>query len=148
MGYCTDGRGRLVCDSCGNVGHVRKRKCIYKVLGDSLRSLQRIEMHYCYPPALCPGCYRSRGGARGVHGDQCRDGAARFQAEHDATQKRLDAGEWCVVSASGDWRKDVPAGMVEVTFWTAGGPASGERRICVPADDYDPRGKPWLSDYQ
>jgi hypothetical protein len=147
MGYGYDSRNRLCCDQCGNAGGVRKRRCPHKVLGDSLRSPSRFAMDYCSAPALCGPCFSAEGGTRGVH-ERCAAPAAASQAEYDATQARLDAGEWHVVSASGDWHPDVPAGQVQITFWTAGGPPSGQRTVLVPADVYDPAAKPWLSDYQ
>lgn len=147
MGVTLDARGRACCDGCGAVRGVRKRKCPYLVLGDSLRSPSRFKMHYCSPPRYCAMCYSAAGGLRGVHGEQCREGAALSQAEYDARQVRLDAGDWHVVSASGDWRPDVPAGQVRVTFWTAGGPARGERTLLVPESEYNPTRRPWLSDY-
>lgn len=60
-------------------------------------------------PRPCSGCYRADGGLRGIHGQVCADGAVRSQAEYDATQARLDAGEPMVLAARGDWSERTPA---------------------------------------
>lgn len=143
MGYSRDARtGRLCCDGCGTTGGVRKRTCPYKVTCDSLRG-QRSTVAYCPPPALCPACYEKEGGLRGVHPEGCKTGAAVMQAEADAVEAGLTAGESFVVSAFGDWHEDVPAGLVMVVFRGR----SGESRVLVEKDEYDPRVKPRLSDY-
>ena len=56
----------------------------------------------------------------------------RFEAEN--------ANNLCVVSASGDWKKGVPKGMVEVTV-TIGRQRdlSKARKFLVPQEDYDTR---------
>lgn len=142
MGYCYDSHNRLCCDGCGRSGGVRRRTCPHTVLGDSLRSPggHRPRMPFCYPPALCADCYRSRGGQRGVHGNSCKDGAASSQAAYDKIEAELDAGELFVVSAS-----TVSPGLVEVTFWGRGCKPEVKRQM--PAEAYDFRSKPRLSDY-
>lgn len=147
MGYCYDMSNRLCCDRCGQSGGVRKRTCKYTVLGDSIRTPggTRHRMNYCYPPALCASCYKAMGGLRGIHGDDCRDGAAKSTAEADAIEALLDAGELFVVSASGDWAEGVPAGMVLVTFSGRGWTPHVKR--LVAKDSYQPGEKPKLSDY-
>lgn len=152
MGYSYDFHNRLCCDKCGHSGGVRKRTCPYKVLGDSLRTPggNRYTMNYCYPPALCAACYKQLGGLRGVHGDSCKEGAAKSQAEDDAIEAALDAGEMFVVSATGDWQEDVPEGMVLVTFWSRYNPETRTRpevKRLVAKDDYQPTARPRLSDY-
>lgn len=143
MGYCYDMRNRLCCDKCGASGGVRKRRCPYMVLGDSSRG-PRFAMHYCSCPALCSVCYKALGGLRGVHGQECKDGAARSQAEYDAAQAKLDAGDLAVLAAWGDWNDKVPSGLTGVVFG-----AYGKTSIyrLVWADSYQPRAKPFLSDY-
>lgn len=120
MGYCYEAHGsrRLVCDKCGLAGGVRKRKCAYKVIGDSHRvpSGNRPVMHYCQPPALCGLCYKQLGGLRGVHGERCRKGAAASQAEADAKQAQIDAGEMFVNAAWGQWMGTVPEGKVGLFY--------------------------------
>ena len=138
-------RMALVCDGCGKVGGVRKRACKYTVLTDNLRSTTRQRIRYCYPPALCATCYAQRGGLNGVHGEECRNGAAESQADYDATQARLNAGELHVISASGDWAEGVPAGHVRVTF--AGAFGRNRVQVIMPESEYDSSGKPWLSQY-
>ncbi|ANA86334.1 hypothetical protein SEA_LOZINAK_178 [Gordonia phage Lozinak] len=137
MGYSTDTRGRLCCDSCGQSGGVRKRKCKYKVTADNQRSANRHVLHYCYPPALCQACYRKEGGINGVHGESCRDGAASSQAEYDRKQELLDAGKHMVVAAYGSWQDSVPEGMVGVHFASA--KYSDHRHVLMPHDDYNNR---------
>ena len=50
------------------------------------------------------------GGTRGVHA-RCADSAHTAQAEYDAKQARIDAGELFVLAAWGDWQAGVPEGM-------------------------------------
>lgn len=150
MGTITDSAGRLCCDKCGQSGGVRKRTCPYKVRCDSLRSMygQRPVLSYCSPWALCSPCFKVLGGLRGVHGDSCRDGAAQSQAEYDAIELALEAGELFVVSAS-----TTPEGMVAVTFWGRYDPETRsrpEQKHIVPKSVYDFQDKPKrdrLSDY-
>ena len=97
-GHTSSGRYALACDRCGTVGGVRKRPCPHKVLTDSARG-PRTWLRYCPAPALCGECYRELGGLRGVHPERCTKGAAASQAEYDARQARLDAGESMVVAA-------------------------------------------------
>lgn len=113
MGYCYDWKNRLCCDSCGASGGVRKRKCPRKVLTDSHRSATRHELNYCYPAALCATCYQ---GEKATLHANCAEGAAKSQAEYDAKQARLDAGEHLLISGRGDWAEGVPAGYCEATF--------------------------------
>lgn len=142
-GYTETGRQALACDQCGTVGGVRKRKCPYMVLTDSSRG-PRVKIHYCYPPALCGGCYKAAGGLRGVHGQQCADGAAQSQAEDDANQAKLDAGDLIVLAAWGDWQDKVPEGKTGVLFGAYG---KTDTYRLVAAGDYNPRTKGFLSDY-
>lgn len=144
MGYSYDYRGRLCCDACGKSGGVRRRTCPHKVLGNSLRTQQRVALPACSAPALCKECYAKHGGQKGLH-DGCAEFAAKSQAEDDAIEAALDAGEKFVVSASGDWLDHVPKDHVEVTFW--GRHASGEVKLIVPKNDYDYNNKRKLSDY-
>jgi hypothetical protein len=123
MGYCFDYRGRLACDGCGIAGGVRKRRCAYKVDG----------VPYCPAPALCPDCYKQHGGLRGVHGDECRDGAAQSQARADADKARIAAGDFKSRSAFGDWHELVPENKVGLLFYGQGDPFG----ILVDDADYD-----------
>jgi hypothetical protein len=106
----------------------------------------------CYAPALCGKCYRDLGGLRGVHGDACREGAERSNAEEAEKAVRYAAGDKEVVSASGDWHKDVPAGMVMVTF-AAGrsrGAWAAQVVALMPKEAYSgdvAGGRRWLSEY-
>ncbi|MFI7608469.1 hypothetical protein ACIBTV_25415 [Micromonospora sp. NPDC049366] len=136
------GRQGLACDKCGKVGGVRKRKCPYTVTGDNSRSPdgKRHALPYCPAPAVCPECWTK---LKPTAHAECKEGAARRQAEEDAKQARLDSGDLIVLSAVGDWHEGVPTGMVRVTF---GGPAwSGHRDFLMPKDVYKNDG--WLSDY-
>lgn len=144
MGYSRDYRGRLCCDRCGQGGGARKRTCPHTVLTDSTRG-PRARLAYCYPPALCGPCYKAEGGLRGIHGQRCADGAATSQAEYDATEARLDAGEFQVLAAWGDWQDGVPEGRCGVLF----GGRDGQVWKLVADGEYDPGPgrKPWLSDY-
>lgn len=149
MGYCYEasgsGRGRLCCDRCGNAGGVRKRTCPYKMLGSTHRSVdgRRHALPYCYPTALCSPCLTEIGGSKVLHAD-CRGRAAERQAEADAEQARLDAGELLVGSAFGDWHDRVPTGMVGVLFFGENG---DQVDVLVPDHRYHPGKRPWLSDY-
>ena len=154
MGYSygMDARGRftrLACDSCGAAdGTTRKRTCRFKV-----RYFEGGALPYCPAPALCPACFTKHGGSKGIHGDSCRDGAARSQAREDERGRRRAAGELEVKSAFGDWHETVPKGMTGVRF-VGGAPTphvinSGttEAWKLMPAGAYEPGAKPWLSDY-
>jgi len=147
MGYCygytASGRQALACDGCGTVGGVRKRACRFRVTSDTLRSAVRIVMSYCSPPALCAACFKAAGGSKGIHGEQCREGAAKSQAEYDATEAALDAGESFVIAAWGDWQPGVPEGMVGVLFRGR----AGETGRLVTKACYSSRGTSKLSDY-
>lgn len=141
-GYTDSGRMALSCDNCGNVGGVRKRTCPHKVTIDSSRG-PRHALSYCYPPAVCQPCYKTLGGLRGIHGQDCADGAAKSQAGYDAKQAKLDAGDLMVLAAWGDWKAGVPEGKTLVLF---GHGHVFEHRL-VPDDSYHPNTKPFLSDY-
>lgn len=144
-GYNERGNLVLACDHCGEVGGVRKRTCPEKVTGDSLRTSggRRPTFAYCYPPALCGECYKTLGGKNGVHGERCKQGAAKAQAEYDAIEEALDAGEMFVVAAYGDWHRDVAEGYVLVTFKGRDDEAS----VLMRKDEYNFAAKPKLSDY-
>lgn len=143
MGYSYDNRGRLCCDNCGQAGGVRKRVCPATVRTDSSRG-PRLGIRWCSPPAVCSPCWTPEL-RRKVHGD-CREQAQRGQQKYDVDEARLEAGDRMVVSACGDWHKDVPAGMVLVTF--AGPYRDGAVQwvdYLMPAADYKQGG--WLSEY-
>jgi hypothetical protein len=149
MGYCYEAYGsrRLVCDKCGHAGGVRRRKCKYKVVGDSLRvpSGQRPVMHYCSPPALCGPCYKELGGLNGVHGDNCREGAAQSQLEADEIERRIHSGDMKAVAAWGDWQEGVDKGFVGVLYegrYDDGSIAKGY--YLVPKEAYEK--SRWFSD--
>jgi hypothetical protein len=140
MGYAygqsASGRWALSCDNCGKAeGTTRKRTCPRKMLAPSTRSAKRYEVHYCYPPALCPECWVRLGRAAGVHAD-CAQGAARTQAVYDEVERRFQAGEGYLISASGDWADDVPEGMTKVTFAFPPSGITGWREYLMPADEY------------
>lgn len=138
MGYSYSVPGnRLCCDNCGGTGSTRKRRCPHKVTSQGVQPLP-----YCPAPALCAACWAKLGGAAGVHGDRCRDGAKQAQAEDDALVARLDAGEQLVRTAWGDWDPDTPTGMVRVMTWGRGGV---EGMYLMPADDYSGGG--FIGDY-
>lgn len=144
MGHSYDKQGRLCCDGCGNSGGVRARKCRYLISRDGYK------LPYCYPPDLCAACFKKHGGTRGIHGDKCKEGAARMQAQEDARQARLQAGEWEVRSAFGSggalisgW-PEVPEDYTGVVFRNAKGE---EVNALVPRDSYNPGTKRYLSDY-
>jgi hypothetical protein len=132
MGYSYDWNNRLCCDSCGQSGGVRKRKCTQKVLTDSHRSETRFSINYCYPSALCSTCYQ---GCKTTLHDGCKEGAAKSQAQYDATQARLEAGEHLLISGRGSWAEDVPEGFVGATF--AGNKYADHKDLLVPADLYE-----------
>jgi hypothetical protein len=71
------------------------------------------------------------------------DGAAKSQAEYDATEARLEAGDLIVLAAWGDWQAKVPEGMCGVMFGKTG---VAVYRL-VPDGSYQPRAKGFLSDY-
>lgn len=144
-GYNARGNLALACDNCGDVGGVRKRRCPYTVRGDSLRTVsgKRPEMDYCPAPAVCGACFAKLGGTHGIHGDQCRTGAAAMQERYDAKEAALDAGESFVTTGYGDWHKAVPAGWVGVTF----NGRAGETHRLMPPEMYHPGTLERLSDY-
>jgi hypothetical protein len=141
MGYCFDYKGRLVCDGCGVSGGVRKRKCSFKVLGDS-RYGPRHALPYCPAPAVCGECFKKHGGSKGIHGG-CKGGAEASQAEADEVERLLDEGEYFAASAYGDWNKTVPEGKVGVIYRGR----AGERRVLLASRDYagPGAGRPLLS---
>ena len=117
MGYSTDWTGRLACDSCGHSGGVRKRRCPYKVdHHDGTAPLS-----YCMAPALCDACYKAEGGLRGVHGERCRENAAKAQEMADAEHARLVAGDAKIRTRWGSWHEMVPAGYVGARYVSADG---------------------------
>lgn len=100
MGYVTDSRGRLVCDSCGETG-ARKRRC---------------PVGYCPPSALCASCngtVRGNGTWAKAHAE-CPRLSAEYHAELAA--KAAEPTHYSR-SARGDWADGVPTGMVEVVTW-------------------------------
>ena len=141
MGYSygrtSSGRYALCCDSCGNTGGVRKRTCRFKVSYHD-----GMVLPYCYPPALCSPCFAKRGGGKGIHGEDCKNGAAASQAEQDAKAAKLAAGDKQVMAAWGTWFADVPEGMSLVLF--RGADKIEDYRL-MPEDDYKTGG--FLSDY-
>jgi len=141
MGYGYDHRGRLCCDNCGAGGGVRKRKCTYTVLGDSLHSGRRTSLHYCYPPALCADCLKTLGGSRALHAG-CAAGAAASQTAADAIEAALDAGEYFATSAWGAWHEAVPEGKTGVLYRGRGEPVY----VLLAESDYDRSPRPRLSE--
>lgn len=141
-GYAVSDSGRyaLACDGgCGRAGSaqsVRKRPCPHKVSHDGFK------LPYCPAPALCSACYKRHGGLRGVHGENCREGAAASQAREDAKQAKLASGEKEVKAAWGSWQSNVPDGKVGIVVRAADGQESYH---LVPAEQYNSGG--WLSDY-
>jgi hypothetical protein len=137
----------LVCDGCGKttadgVKAVRKRTCPHKVLTDSHNNGHRYPLPYCYPSALCSGCYATHKAT--LHAT-CAEGAATSNAEADAIEAALDAGELFVSCAFGDWADGVPAGKSLVTFTGRGG--ANKINVLIDAADYAPGSKKKLSDY-
>jgi hypothetical protein len=129
MGHCYDSRGRLVCDQCGEAdGTAKARHCTYKVLTDSIRG-GRASLHYCYPPDLCKGCYEALKPT--LHGEECKTGAARSQADYDHTEALLDQGEYFSITGFGDWHELVPEGYVGRCFKGR----KGEKWVLIPKDD-------------
>jgi hypothetical protein len=148
MGYCygynAAGRMVLACDNCGNTGGVRKRRCIFKVLGDAGRGGQRYEMDYCPAPALCAGCYAALGGAKKLHAG-CESGARASQAEYDANQAKLEAGEYMLNAGWGDWAEWVPEGKTGALFRNLGGE---EKWVLIDKEEYGGSGRhKWLGEY-
>lgn len=133
----------LACDGCGVAGGVRKRSCVHYVSDAAdTRGGPRRRLAYCQPPALCDACMGTHGPAAVLHA-KCADGAAYFQAKEDAKQAALDRGDACVSAAWGDWADGVPAGMARVAFRGY----SGVTYRLIPAGEYDPGARPFLSDY-
>lgn len=137
----------LLCDQCGTTGGVRRRECPYIVITAAARDADRRELPCCPPPALCRCCFRKAGGTAGVHGEWCRIEAATLQAEEDQEQARFEAGDFHIAAAWGDFRPDVPTGMVRVEFWPVADPNGQPIIRLIPAASYDPGRKGWLSDY-
>ena len=133
MGYCYSG-GKLVCDSCGATGSVRKRTCRYRVTYAEGGSLP-----YCSPSALCAVCYTTHKPT--LHAN-CKAGAVRRTAEETERRQKLDAGELEVRTAWGDWHELVPAGYVGVRFIGMNG---SEVYRLILAGEYHGRG--YLSEY-
>lgn len=122
MGYLYSRSGGLVCDSCGDSKGVRKRKCPHTVSG----------LPYCSPPALCSDCYKQEGGIR-IH-DKCKEPAAASQREDDEIAAQLAAGAFQRSTAWGDWRANVPEGLVGVKFVGSGG---NEEYYLLPDETYN-----------
>lgn len=144
-GYNPDsGRHQLACDSCGNIGGVRKRTCPRRVLGDSLRNAHsdgsRHTLPWCSAPALCDACWQAKGRTNGVHAN-CTEGAAASQAEADKIEADLDNGHRLVVSATGSHDPDVPTGFTKVTF------RGRDDETTALVTGYDPTNRPRLADY-
>jgi hypothetical protein len=140
-GMAPSGRWALACDSCGEVGAVRKRTCPHKVTSDSTRG-PRYALPYCPAPALCGPCFQRHGRTKGLH-DRCAEGAAAAQAKYDETEARFQSGEGVVVAAWGDWDAETPSGMVRFRCIFA---TREERDYLVPDEDY-PTGDGFLGDY-
>jgi hypothetical protein len=131
MGCRYDDAGRLCCHRCGEPGGtIRKRRCPYKVLGDSLNG-PRYWLPYCPSLILCEFCCTAVGGERGLH-RRCRAAAAASQAAADEVERQLDAGESLSVEAFGDWEPMVPRGMVGLEFVSR----RGESYRLMPEADY------------
>lgn len=141
MGYAygrtATGRYALACDSCGNVGGVRKRPCRFWI-----RYADGTSLPYCPAPALCSPCFARRGGSKKIHGDACRDGAATSQAREDKITARLEAGDKEVKAAWGSWHADVPEGM---TLVMVRGTDKAESYWLIPRAEYGNGG--FLSEY-
>jgi hypothetical protein len=133
--------GNLVrdCDNCGQGGGTRKRACTAKVTSSNLRSQTRQTLGWCPAPSLCSPCFKAIGGSKVLHKD-CHAPAAQAQAQADAEQARLDAGDKAVISA-----RMLDHGSVEVTF--AGPRYSDHITLIMQDEQYDHVTKPFLSDY-
>lgn len=143
-GWSSSGRQVLSCDSCGEAeGRTKRRICPRKVVGDSIRmpNGKRSVMPYCYPPALCDACWNKHGRTKGIHGD-CAQGAAKMTEHYNEIERRYQAGDGVVLSASGSWAEGVPDGMVSVTF---GFPNRDPEVYLMPKDDYNMNG--YLTDH-
>jgi hypothetical protein len=133
----------LACDGCGVAGGVRKRACPHRVLDAAdTRGGPRRSLAYCPAPAYCDACYAEHGPAARLHA-KCAEGAAYMQGIEDRKQAALDAGDACVSAAWGDWAEGVPAGMVRVAFRGY----DGVTHQLMPAAEYDPGARPFMSDY-
>ncbi len=124
MGYCYDNRGRLACDNCSATRGVKKNICPETVLTDSLRTTRpglRLEIPYCYPPALCARCEEKL--ADTIHAP-CKEHAAASQATSDAVEALLEDGAYLRTAAWGDWHAHVPEGRVGVSFRNLRGQAA------------------------
>lgn len=132
MGYSYEAYGsrRLCCDQCGQPGGVRKRKCTYKVLSDSLRG-RRTWMHYCSAPAVCGPCLAKLGGNKALHAG-CAEGAAASQAADDAIEAKLDAGDSLVIAGYGSWSEGVPEGMTGACY----SGRAGKTWVLMPSERY------------
>ncbi len=82
MGYCYE-NGKLVCDSCGITGKVRKVPCPYG---------------YCPPPALCPACRKKYPNTKASH-SQCKVLSDQFHAELAKRQQLLAEGKYLRIAA-------------------------------------------------
>ena len=123
MGHITDEAGRLCCDSCGQAGGVRRRRC---------------PVGYCPSDALCATCYatfRSSGGWASAHAE-CPRRSAEYHAELAA---RAAAPEQWARTAWGDWAANVPTGMVKVVTYA-------NTVVFIPKGEYEPS-KPLPAQY-
>lgn len=129
MGYSYF-NGRLTCDKCGGTSWVRKRRCPYRVRGDSLRG-PRVTLPYCNAPALCQSCFEALGSLSAVHGEECRAGAESAQKHADEIEAQLDAGDALPVAAW-DTGASVPEHRVGVLYRSR----AGDSYRLMHADDY------------
>lgn len=102
MGYCTDHRGRLCCDFCGNAGGVRRVPCPFG---------------YCPPVCACASCkkeHKSKLGKQAHVDFGCERSHNAFVAREQATAENHKRGIYTLKSAIGLFDG---AGRVRVTFW-------------------------------
>lgn len=137
MGY-SYGYGGICCSGCAKEGSkagVRKRPCPYKVVDYQKDGRPYAALPYCPAPALCSDCYKRHGGLRGLHGEDCKTGAAQMQATADAKRDAIADGEMFVDAAWGQWHDTVPQGKVGVLY--AG--KEGRVYLLIPAERYEYR---------
>lgn len=130
------GRMALVCDACGEVGGVRKRRCPHLVTDEYGQ-----ELPYCPAPALCDACWKTR---RATLHDVCAEPARAASVEYAARREKIAAGDLPVRAAWGDWSPGVPEGWTLVLFGLPR-PLAEEHWRLVPPGEYLPRG--FLSDH-
>lgn len=119
MGYSTDIKGRLVCDSCGEAdGTVRRRNC---------------PQGWCQPDCICSTCWSDpdkRNDWKQWHIDHDCAGASRlFNVKKDTEAALLAAGKWIRKAAV-----NVGDGKVKVTFH--GNPEPHVIHIIMPSETY------------